>query len=179
MPTTDRDQHGTGDTDAAESASHDPRDTDHPTGSKRAAENAANDPRANQLLPADTAMRIVISGASGNVGTALLRALPAEHDIVGVVRRPPAKRGVYQRVDWRALDLTEPDGLAELRRVFEGADVVVHLAWGFQPTRDTSYLTHLGVGGTAAVLQASHASGVGHLVHMSSVGTYAPGGYGA
>lgn len=124
-------------------------------------------------------MRIVISGASGNVGTALLRALPVEHDIVGVVRRPPAKRGVYQRVDWRALDLTEPDGLAELRRVFEGADVVVHLAWGFQPTRDTSYLTHLGVGGTAAVLQASHASGVGHLVHMSSVGTYAPGGYGA
>ena len=38
-------------------------------------------------------MRVVITGASGNVGTALLRALPAEHDIVGVVRRPPAKAG--------------------------------------------------------------------------------------
>jgi nucleoside-diphosphate-sugar epimerase len=42
-------------------------------------------------------MRIVITGASGNVGTALLRVLPAEHDVVGVVRRPPALQGVYQR----------------------------------------------------------------------------------
>jgi UDP-glucose 4-epimerase len=39
------------------------------------------------------------------------------------------------------------------------------------------YLTQLGVGGTAAVLQAAHASSVGQLVHMSSVGTYAAGSY--
>ena len=123
-------------------------------------------------------MRVVITGASGNVGTALLRVLPAEHDVVGVVRRPPAQQGVYQRADWCSLDLTEHDAIADLRRVFEDADVVVHLAWGFQPTRDTRYLTRLGVGGTAAVLQAAHASSVGQLVHMSSVGTYAPGSYG-
>ena len=123
-------------------------------------------------------MRIVITGASGNVGTALLRILPAEHDVVAVVRRIPARQGVYQRADWCSLDLTAQDGVADLRRVFEGADAVVHLAWGFQPTRDTQYLTQLGVGGTAAVLQAAHASGVGQLVHMSSVGTYAPGSYG-
>lgn len=123
-------------------------------------------------------MRIVITGASGNVGTALLRALPAEHDIVGVVRRPPPPHGVYQRVDWRALDLTDPDAISTLHTVFEGADVVVHLAWGFQPTRDTDYLTRLGVGGTSAVLQAAHTSSVGQLIHMSSVGTYAAGRYG-
>jgi nucleoside-diphosphate-sugar epimerase len=123
-------------------------------------------------------MRLVITGASGNVGTALLHALPAEYDVVGLVRRPPPPRGVYARVDWRAMDLTEPDALADLTRVFDGADAVVHLAWGFQPTRDTDYLTRLGVGGTSAVLQAAHASSVGHLVHMSSVGTYAAGLYG-
>ena len=123
-------------------------------------------------------MRIVITGASGNVGTALLRTLPAEHDVVGVVRRLPRRQGVYQRADWRSLDLTGRDGIADLRRVFEGADAVVHLAWGFQPTRDTGYLTQLGVGGTAAVLQAAHAGGIGQLVHMSSMGTYAPGSYG-
>ncbi|MDT5182732.1 MAG: hypothetical protein QOJ20_3599 [Mycobacterium sp.] len=33
-------------------------------------------------------MRVIITGASGNVGTALLRILPAEHDVVGAVRRP-------------------------------------------------------------------------------------------
>ena len=123
-------------------------------------------------------MRIVITGASGNVGTALLRALPAEHDVVGVVRRPPSAQGVYQRVDWRSLDLTDPDAITKLRTVFDGADVVVHLAWGFQPTHDIDYLNRLGVGGTSAVLQAAHSSGVGQLVHMSSVGTYAGGSYG-
>jgi len=123
-------------------------------------------------------MRIVITGASGNVGTSLLDALPAEHDIVGVVRRPPPPHGPYKRVDWRALDLTDPDASSELNNVLEGADVVVHLAWGFQPTRDTDYLNRLGVGGTSAVLQAAHTSGIGHLIHMSSVGTYAAGRYG-
>jgi len=123
-------------------------------------------------------MRIVITGASGNVGTALLRVLGAEHEIVGIVRRPPEKQGVYKRIDWCSLDLTEAEGIAALIHVFDRADVVVHLAWGFQPTRDTSYLSRLGVGGTSAVLQAAHAAGVGHLVHMSSVGTYAAGGYG-
>jgi nucleoside-diphosphate-sugar epimerase len=123
-------------------------------------------------------MRIVITGASGNVGTALLKVLSDEHDIVGVVRRPPAPHGLYERVDWRSLDLTEPDALANLREIFDGADAVVHLAWGFQPTRDTAYLTRLGVGGTSSVLQAAHSRGVGQLIHMSSVGTYAPGSYG-
>src|ERR1700712_4115236 len=120
-------------------------------------------------------MRIVITGASGNVGTALLRALPAEHDVVGVVRRPPPPHGVYQRVDWRAVDLTDPDAVSTLPAVLDGADVVVHLAWGFQPTRDTDYLNRLGVGGTSAVLQAAHSNDVGHMIHMSSVGTYAAG----
>jgi UDP-glucose 4-epimerase len=124
-------------------------------------------------------MRIVITGASGNVGSALLRALPVEHDVVGVVRRPPAQQGIYRRAEWRSLDLTERDAIADLRSVFDGADAVVHLAWGFQPTRDTQYLTRLGVGGTSAVLQAAHSSGIGQLIHMSSVGTYAAGSYGA
>ncbi|MET0699088.1 MAG: NAD-dependent epimerase/dehydratase family protein [Mycobacterium sp.] len=123
-------------------------------------------------------MRVVITGASGNVGTALLRALPPEYDVVGVVRRPPEPQDVYQRVEWHSLDLTAPDVIADLRQVVEGADVIVHLAWGFQPTRDTAYLTTLGVGGTSAVLQAAQSSSVGQLVHMSSVGTYAPGSYG-
>jgi nucleoside-diphosphate-sugar epimerase len=123
-------------------------------------------------------VRIVITGASGNVGTALLQHVPADYDVVGVVRRPPAPTGVYGRADWRELDLTDPDAVTELPAILRGADAVVHLAWGFQPTRDTQYLTRLGVGGTSAVLQACRAGGVGQLVHMSSVGTYAAGSYG-
>jgi hypothetical protein len=56
-----------------------------------------------------------------------------------MVRRSPAQQGVYRRADWCSLDLSEDHAIAELRRVFEGADVVVHLAWGFNrhATRDT------------------------------------------
>lgn len=126
-------------------------------------------------------MRVVITGASGNVGTALLRRLTdeaPEWDIVGIVRRPPDPEGVYRHVQWHSLDLVEPDAAQRLTRIVKGADAVVHLAWGFQPTRNTEYLTRLGVGGTSAVLQAAHDVSVGHLIHMSSVGTYAAGRYG-
>ncbi|TRW87974.1 NAD-dependent epimerase/dehydratase family protein [Mycolicibacterium sp. 018/SC-01/001] len=125
-------------------------------------------------------MRVVVTGASGNVGTALLRRLTddaPEWDIVGVVRRPPEPEGVYERVEWRELDLVEPDAAQRLTQIVKGADAIVHLAWGFQPTRDTEYLTRLGVGGTLAVLQAAHQMSIPHLIHMSSVGTYAAGRY--
>lgn len=127
-------------------------------------------------------MRIVVTGASGNVGTALLRRLTRHrgvHEVVGVVRRPPPPSGVYEHVRWHSIDLAADNAAAQLRPVFDGADAVVHLAWGFQPTRNTGYLHQVGVGGTAAVLEAAHAASVGQLLHMSSVGTYAAGSYGA
>ena len=126
-------------------------------------------------------MRVVITGASGNVGTALLRRLgeSPDHDLIGVVRRPPAPVGVYRRVRWHSVDLADDDAPERLRPIFEGADVVVHLAWGFQPTRNLVYTQRQAVGGSAAVLAAAHAVSVGHLLHMSSSGTYAPGRYGS
>lgn len=119
-------------------------------------------------------MRIVVTGASGNIGTALLRRLSGEHELVGVVRRPPPTQPPYDGVSWVRLDLTAADAVARLEDAFAGAGAVVHLAWGFQPSHDTAYLERLGVGGTRSVVEAAHAAGVGHLVHMSSIGAYAP-----
>jgi UDP-glucose 4-epimerase len=118
-------------------------------------------------------VRIVITGASGNVGTALLRRLEGP-EIVGICRRPPPAGPPYAKVRWVGLDLaaTGPEALAP---VLAGADAVVHLAWGFQPARDAGYLGRLGVDGTRAVVRAAQAMGVPHLVHMSSVGAYSPG----
>jgi nucleoside-diphosphate-sugar epimerase len=126
-------------------------------------------------------MRIVVTGASGNVGTALLRQLAGPedgHELVGVVRRPPKPIGVYASVLWHELDVADAAAPRGLRRIFEGADAVVHLAWGFQPTRNTEYLTRVGVGGTSAVIDAAHGAAVGQVLHMSSVGAYAGGAYG-
>ncbi len=125
--------------------------------------------------------RIVIIGASGNIGSALLRRLAAADDgyeVHGVARRRPPPIGVYEPVIWHQVDVAEHQAATRLQRVFTGADCVVHLAWGFQPTRNTRYLDAVGIDGSAAVLAAARAAGVGQLVHMSSVGTYAAGRYG-
>jgi UDP-glucose 4-epimerase len=120
-------------------------------------------------------MRIAVTGATGNIGTAVLRRLGREdHELVGLARRVPAGPVAGGRpVTWRSVDLTRvaPD---ELTRAFRGADAVVHLAWGFQPSHDLDHLRELGVGGTGRVVEAAAAAGVPHLVHMSSVGTYSP-----
>ena len=121
-------------------------------------------------------MKIVITGATGNLGTALIRVLSADHqhEIVGLARRTPESREWAAQVTWRSVDLTSRASGEVLRDAFRGADAVVHLAWGFQPSHDIDYLEELGVGGTRRVLAAAVAEGVPHLVHMSSVGAYSP-----
>jgi UDP-glucose 4-epimerase len=119
-------------------------------------------------------MRIVITGATGNVGSAVVRRLSANpsHELVGVARRPPDD--AFADVQWVSADLTEDSSVRVLTETFEGADAVVHLVWGFQPSHDLRYLEELGVGGTRRVLGAVAAASVPQLVHMSSVGAYSP-----
>jgi UDP-glucose 4-epimerase len=121
-------------------------------------------------------MKIVITGATGNLGTALIRVLSADqqHELVGLARRTPEPRAWAAQVQWRTVDLTDASSSETLRDAFRGADAVVHLAWGFQPSHDVAYLEELGVGGTRRVLEAAAAEDVPHLVHMSSVGAYSP-----
>jgi nucleoside-diphosphate-sugar epimerase len=125
-------------------------------------------------------VRIAITGASGNIGSALLRRLTREggHEIVALARRVPeaGPQGApaSPELTWMAADLTDPASERTLRQAFHGTEAVVHLAWGFQPSHDLAYLEALGVGGTRRVLDAVATSGVPHLVHMSSVGAYSP-----
>ena len=118
---------------------------------------------------------MVITGATGNVGSALVRALRAAgHETVGVVRRPPAAGTPgWDDVTWVVADLAT-DCHEQLVGAFRGADAVVHLVWGFQPTHDVDYLHEVGVGGTRRMLAAAAAAGVPHVVHQSSLGAYAP-----
>jgi UDP-glucose 4-epimerase len=119
-------------------------------------------------------VRIAVTGATGNLGSALLRRLADEHTLVGLARRLPEPGFGGEGTRWVAVDLTDDACLPTLRETFAGADAVVHLAWGFQPSHDLGYLEELGVGGTRRVLEAVTAAGVPHLVHLSSMGAYAP-----
>ncbi len=120
-------------------------------------------------------MRVVVTGATGNVGTALVRRLAGAggHRVVGLARRLPASE-LVAGTEWLSVDLTDPGCGEVLAHAFAGADAVVHLAWAFQPSHDLNYLEALGVGGTRRVLDAVATAEVPHLVHMSSVGAYAP-----
>ncbi|MFD6755753.1 NAD-dependent epimerase/dehydratase family protein [Micromonospora gifhornensis] len=124
-------------------------------------------------------MRIVVVGASGNMGTALLRRLRRERDVqvVGVARRlPHAGAGEpYDGVRWHSCDIGLPGAADELTGVFAGADAVVHLAWQIQPSHDQHVLRRTNVDGSRAVVDAVLRAGVPALVYASSVGTYAPG----
>lgn len=124
-------------------------------------------------------MKVAITGASGNVGTALLRHLAAaapDWSVVGLCRRPPTGgEPAYSRVSWRSCDLADPASAAVLTEAFAGADAVVHLAWAIQPNRDERALAAVNLDGSRRVFRAAVEARVPHLVHASSVGAYSPG----
>jgi UDP-glucose 4-epimerase len=121
-------------------------------------------------------MRIAVTGATGNVGTSVLRALQGgEHEVTGLARRLPERfEPPYDVAAWHSVDLTREEEVGRLREAIRGTDVVVHLAWGFQPARRPDHLKELGVGGTRRVAEAVVAERVPHLLHMSSAGAYSP-----
>ena len=117
-------------------------------------------------------MRIVVTGATGNVGTSLLQSLAGDsrvQEIVGIARRPP--RWQNPRTRWVAADVARTD----LEDLFSGADAVVHLAWLIQPSRDLQELERVNVLGSRRVFEAAAGAGVGALVHASSIGVYSEG----
>lgn len=126
-------------------------------------------------------MRVAITGASGNVGTALLRALKtSRHDysLVGLSRRAPESVEPYAGVEWHAVDVADHNSARELRQAFSNVDAVVHLAVVFQPMRERGYLRRVNVDGLQRVASACAEAGVRHLVQMSSSGVYSAGAYG-
>jgi nucleoside-diphosphate-sugar epimerase len=125
---------------------------------------------------------VAVTGASGNLGTALLRRLTAPGsgvaEVRGLARRRPPDVAPYDGVRWHLADLGTVAGGEVLRDFLDGADAVVHLAWALQPGRHPDDLRRVNVGGTGRVVRAAAAAGVAHVVHMSSLGAYAPGAVG-
>jgi nucleoside-diphosphate-sugar epimerase len=120
-------------------------------------------------------MRVVVTGATGNVGTSVVEALGDDdrvESITGLARR---------QADWShpklrlsTVDLGQvPD--TELDAHLAGADVVIHLAWLFQPTRDPVITWRTNVLGSMRVFESAARAGVKALVYASSVGAYSPG----
>lgn len=120
-------------------------------------------------------MKVVVTGASGNVGTALLRSLRGpDQEIVGVTRRRPPPAEPYSRARWIECDIGQPGAESALEAAFAGADAVVHLAWAIHPHRTDPPMTRTNTVGSANVLRAAAAAGVTQLVCASSAAAYTP-----
>jgi UDP-glucose 4-epimerase len=130
-------------------------------------------------------MRVLLTGATGFVGSYLLESLLARGDAVRVLVRPlqgQTRSEMIQRllhsqgVEIIAGSLMDAEALAEAVR---GVDVVYHLAWqSNRPTRRTDRrntnreLHQININGTEQLLRASVASGVQRFIYTGTVLVY-------
>ena len=101
-------------------------------------------------------MKVIVTGATGNVGTSTVEALsesPEIDEIVGLARREPT--WTPPKTSWVEANVLT----ADLAEIFEGADAVIHLAWAIQPSRDAVTLERINVEGSRRVFEAVAAAG--------------------
>lgn len=113
-------------------------------------------------------MSVVVTGASGVVGTAVARHLLAEgRPLRGLSRSVESDERLTQLgVEPVRGDITDP---SSLRAAFEGADVVFHIAGlNTMCPEDPSDLERVNVDGSVAVVEAARDAGVRRLVYTSS-----------
>ena len=112
---------------------------------------------------------VVITGVSGFLGQAVLRRLagsPAVGRVVGLDVREPGFRP--RDLQFHLVDVAGSD----LRPLFEGADVLVHLAGVHDAIPDEELMARVNVGGTRRVLEAAASAGVSKVVLVSSAAVY-------
>ncbi len=117
------------------------------------------------------ALTVAVTGPTGEIGLPLLAELerdPAVGAVRGMARRPfdPAAEG-WDKVVYRRGDILDRGSLAAL---FDGVDVVVHLAFAIFGSREETHRVNLE--GSRNVFEVAAAAGVGRLVYASSVAAY-------
>lgn len=112
-------------------------------------------------------MKTVVTGASGFIGSNLVRALSDRGD--EVVAADLDRSAALEALDVRfaEIDVLEPHTLTE---AFSGADVVFHLAAMISIVGDpTGMVERVNVTGAGNSARAAADCGVGRFVHCSSV----------
>ena len=123
-------------------------------------------------MPDAAGLTVAVTGPTGTFGLALMRLLqkdPQVDRVIGIARRPfdPAPRG-WTKMEYRRGDIRDADAL---RTAFDGADVVVHLAFlilggGREKTRS------INIDGTLNAFRMAAAVGAKRFVYASSVAAY-------
>jgi dihydroflavonol-4-reductase len=116
-------------------------------------------------------MKALVTGATGFVGAAVVRALLAKQWPVRVLARKGSDRRNLKGLD---LEVAEGDlnDYASLQQAAAGCEGLFHVAADYRlGARDPSQLYRNNVEGTRNVLNAARAAGVRRIVYTSSVAT--------
>jgi nucleoside-diphosphate-sugar epimerase len=124
---------------------------------------------------------IVITGASGFLGSALCVDLAKDFTVVAIDRRGPSEqlRQAAPKIIWHILDIADLQTIsnvfAQTRNEFGQIDFVIHFAAYYDFENDwIEEYQRSNVNGTANVLTASKNEGVKRLIFASSIGALVP-----
>lgn len=118
--------------------------------------------------------RILLTGATGFLGSAIARALHAAGHEIRALSRSSTPRVLLEGlpIDHAAGDLTDA---ASVGRAVRGCDAVIHCAADYRIwVPDPEAMRAVNVEGTRAVMRSALAEGCRRVVHVSSVATLKP-----
>jgi dihydroflavonol-4-reductase len=119
--------------------------------------------------------RVLITGASGFVGSAVLRALGGRGLALRALARTTSPRVNLAGVDCEVVEGDMTDPLA-MNRALEGVGHLFHVAADYRLwARDPAEILSANIEGTRTVMEAALANGVERIVYTSSVATLRAG----
>ncbi|MGD0378645.1 MAG: hopanoid-associated sugar epimerase [Acidimicrobiales bacterium] len=129
------------------------------------------DHQHDRVLTLGAGDRVGVTGASGFIGSAVVRALLGRRASVVALVEPGADPSNLEGLDLERIDVDVRDGEGMARAV-RGCRAVFHVAalyrfWARQPRQ----FYDVNVGGTLNVIAAVRAAGVERMVYTSTVGT--------
>jgi dihydroflavonol-4-reductase len=121
-----------------------------------------------------TADRVLITGASGFVGSAVARAAAARGFSVRALVRTSSPRANLAEMECEIVEGDMKDA-ASMRRAMKDVRYLFHVAADYRLwARDTTEIYRNNVEGTRAVMEAALGEGVERIVYTSSVATLKP-----
>ncbi|MDO5649458.1 MAG: NAD(P)-dependent oxidoreductase [Gallicola sp.] len=118
-------------------------------------------------------MKILITGACGNIGKYISIPLSKKHDITAVdISDEGFEYFKEENIDFQILDIRNP---AHCNKIIKDFDMVIHFAGEAMPDADFQSLEELNIEGTKNVISSCSKSGVKRFIYASSI--HAVSGY--